>query len=87
MKARLARESHHGVFQWIDRGVAVAPESVALLFERYHRTTAGKARAETTPPTARGRAFGWLRSSRSSLRNDHARARNSCGFPSPRRRT
>ena len=29
----------------IDRGIGIAPESVKMLFDRYYRTTAGKARA------------------------------------------
>ncbi len=43
--ARLARTGSDVELDVIDRGIGIAPESVKLLFDRYYRTTAGKARA------------------------------------------
>jgi PAS domain S-box-containing protein len=42
---RLAREGSDVVLDVVDRGIGIAPESAKRLFERYFRTTAGKARA------------------------------------------
>lgn len=45
VSARLAREGSEIELQVIDRGIGIAPESVKMLFDRYHRTKAGKGRA------------------------------------------
>ena len=43
--ARFARKGSYVELDVIDRGIGIAPESVRMLFDRYYRTTAGKARA------------------------------------------
>jgi PAS domain S-box-containing protein len=43
--ARLARRGSDVELDVIDRGIGIAPESVKILFNRYYRTTEGKARA------------------------------------------
>jgi len=43
--ARLGREGNSVVFDVVDRGIGIAPESCSKLFERYYRTTGGKAHA------------------------------------------
>jgi PAS domain S-box-containing protein len=43
--ARLARRGSDVELDVIDRGIGIAPESVKTLFDRYYRTTEGKARA------------------------------------------
>ena len=43
--ARLARKESYVELDVIDRGIGIAPESLKMLFDRYYRTTAGKARA------------------------------------------
>ncbi len=45
VRARLARNGSDIVLEVIDRGIGIAPESVKMLFDRYYRTTGGKARA------------------------------------------
>ncbi len=45
VSARFARKGRNIEFEVIDRGIGIAPESVKMLFDRYYRTTAGKARA------------------------------------------
>lgn len=42
---RLTRTHGEVVLQVVDRGIGIAPESVAMLFDRYYRTSAGKAQA------------------------------------------
>jgi len=43
---RFAHTGSEVMLDVIDRGIGIAPESVKRLFERYYRTTGGKARAE-----------------------------------------
>jgi PAS domain S-box-containing protein len=43
--ARLGIEGKSVVFEVVDRGIGIAPESRSNLFERYYRTTGGKAHA------------------------------------------
>ena len=43
--ARLARRGDNVELEVTDRGIGIAPESLTRLFDRYYRTTAGKARA------------------------------------------
>ncbi len=43
--ARLGVQANAVVFDVVDRGIGIAPESRGRLFERYYRTTGGKARA------------------------------------------
>lgn len=43
--ARFARKGSTVELDVIDRGIGIPPESVKMLFDRYYRTTAGKARA------------------------------------------
>jgi PAS domain S-box-containing protein len=45
VSARFARKGSDIELEVIDRGIGIAPESVKMLFDRYYRTTAGKARA------------------------------------------
>jgi signal transduction histidine kinase len=45
VNARLARRGNAVEIDVVDRGIGIAPESVKMLFDRYYRTTAGKARA------------------------------------------
>ena len=45
VRARFARMGSNIALDVIDRGIGIAPESAKMLFERYYRTTAGKARA------------------------------------------
>jgi PAS domain S-box-containing protein len=43
--ALLARKGSDVELDIVDRGIGIAPESIKMLFDRYYRTTAGKARA------------------------------------------
>jgi signal transduction histidine kinase len=45
VSARIARRGSEVELDVIDRGMGIAPESMAMLFDRYYRTPAGKARA------------------------------------------
>jgi PAS domain S-box-containing protein len=45
VSARLARKGSEIELRVIDRGIGIAAESVKMLFDRYHRTKAGKERA------------------------------------------
>ncbi len=45
VSVRLVRKENAVELHVVDRGIGIAPESVTRLFERYYRTTAGKARA------------------------------------------
>jgi signal transduction histidine kinase len=42
---RLSRKGSDVELDVVDRGIGIAPDSVKMLFDRYHRTAAGKARA------------------------------------------
>ncbi len=44
VRARLARNGSDIVLEVIDRGIGIAPESVKMLFDRYYRPTARRAR-------------------------------------------
>jgi signal transduction histidine kinase len=43
--ARLQRTHDEVVLEVVDRGIGIGPGDLAMLFERYYRTTPGKARA------------------------------------------
>jgi len=43
--ARLSRRGPDVHLEVVDRGIGIAPESIAMLFDRYYRTAGGKARA------------------------------------------
>ena len=43
--ARVARNGSEVELEVIDRGIGIGPESVKMLFDRYYRTTEGRARA------------------------------------------
>jgi PAS domain S-box-containing protein len=45
VSARLTREGGSVALQVVDRGIGVSPESLERLFDRYYRTTTGKAHA------------------------------------------
>ncbi len=45
VRARFTRKGSHIALEVIDCGIGIAPESVKMLFDRYYRTTGGKARA------------------------------------------
>ena len=45
VKARLGRDGGDIYIEVIDHGIGIPPESVEMLFDRYYRTSAGKARA------------------------------------------
>ena len=45
VKVRLARKGSAVELDVSDRGIGIAPENVKMLFDRYYRTSAGKARA------------------------------------------
>jgi PAS domain S-box-containing protein len=45
VSVRLWRKGADVGLDVVDRGIGIAPESVKMLFDRYYRTTAGKARA------------------------------------------
>lgn len=45
VNVRLARHGNEVMLGVTDRGIGIAPDSAKRLFERYYRTTAGKARA------------------------------------------
>src|SRR5581483_11480635 len=43
---RLSRGGSRVVLDVVDRGIGIAPETAQKLFDRYYRTTGGKAQAE-----------------------------------------